>query len=56
MAQESNYTNGITICLNTLSEWAGSREKYTDQIAYAHEGIAVLDSKGSDLNDLKQGF
>ena len=56
MAQESNYTNGITICLNTLSEWAGSREKYTDQIAYAHEGIAVLDAKGSDLNDLKQGF
>ncbi len=56
LAQQNDYVNGLTICFNSLADWAGRRELYTDQILYAHEGLAVLEAKGNALSELKEGF
>lgn len=56
LARQNDYVNGLTICYNTLADWAGRRELYTDQILYAQEGLAVLDAKGNELSELKEGY
>lgn len=56
LARQNDYVHGLTICLNSLADWAGRRELYDDQILYAHQGLAALDAKGNALSELKEGF